>query len=77
MSVEAVLGQYAGQGFGAFKPALAELLVETLRPIRDRFVALKSDDSAIDAILAKGAGKATALSKPTVEAAYQALGLLR
>jgi tryptophanyl-tRNA synthetase len=77
ISVQDVLSQYAGQGFGAFKPALAELLVETLRPIRGRFVALKSDDAAIDAILIKGAEKASALAKPTVDAAYAALGLLR
>ncbi len=76
-SVDSVLGQYAGQGFGAFKPALAELLVETLRPIRERFVALKDDTTAIDAVLAKGADRATALGRPTVEAVYAALGLLR
>jgi tryptophanyl-tRNA synthetase len=74
---DAVLAQYAGQGFGAFKPALAELLVETLRPIRDRFVALKDDDAAIDTLLQKGAGKASALGQPTLDAAYTALGLLR
>ncbi len=74
---QAVLDQYAGQGFGAFKPALAELLTETLRPIRERFIALKSDDKAIDAILANGAEKAALLSRPTVEAAYAAMGLLR
>jgi tryptophanyl-tRNA synthetase len=73
----AVLAQYAGQGFGAFKPALAELLVETLRPIRDRFVALKDDSSAIDALLQKGADKASTLARPTLDAAYNALGLLR
>jgi tryptophanyl-tRNA synthetase len=77
ISVQSVLDQYAGKGFGAFKPALAELLVETMRPIRDRFVALKSDNAAIDAILIKGAEKANALAKPTVAAAYEAMGLLR
>ncbi len=76
-SVEAVLAQFAGQGFGAFKPALADLLVETLRPIRDRFVALKSDSSAIDAVLIKGAEKAATLARPTLTATYSALGLLR
>ncbi len=55
--------QFAGQGFGAFKPALAELLVETLRPIRDRFVALKDDTAAIDAVLQKGAEKARELGR--------------
>jgi tryptophanyl-tRNA synthetase len=77
ISPQAVLDQFAGQGFGAFKPALAELLVETLRPIRERFLSLKADDAAIDAILIKGAEKASALAKPTVEAAYAAMGLLR
>jgi tryptophanyl-tRNA synthetase len=77
ITVQTVLDQYAGKGFGAFKPALAELLVEKMRPIRDRFVGLKNDDTAIDAILNKGAEKANALAKPTVSAAYDAMGLLR
>ena len=72
-----MLDQFSGQGFGAFKPALAELVVEKLRPIRERFVALKSDSAATDALLAKGAEKAAALAKPTLDAAYAALGLLQ
>ena len=77
MAPQAVLDQYAGQGFGTFKPALADLLVATLRPIRERFVSLKSDSAAIDVLLANGAERAAALGRPTVDAAYQALGLLR
>jgi tryptophanyl-tRNA synthetase len=77
MAPDAVLKQFAGQGFGAFKPALADLLVESLRPIRDRFVALKDDHAAIDAILVKGAERASALGQPTLDSAYTALGLLR
>ncbi|WOF43110.1 tryptophan--tRNA ligase [Sphingopyxis indica] len=76
-SVDAVLGQFAGQGFGAFKPALGELLVEKLAPITARFVALKDDQAALDAILDKGAAKARALAKPTLDTTYQALGLCR
>jgi len=72
-----VLRQYGGQGFGGFKPALAELLVETLGPIRDRFVALKEDREALDAILARGAAKARERGAPTLTAAYRALGLVR
>ncbi len=74
---QAVLDQFAGQGFGAFKPALAELLVERLRPIRDRFIALKQDSAAIDQLLRSGAEKAADMAKPTLDAAYRALGLLR
>ncbi|MFN3475615.1 MAG: tryptophan--tRNA ligase [Blastomonas sp.] len=74
---DSVCAQFAGQGFGAFKPALAEVLVETLRPIRQRFIALKDDDTALDAILVKGAEKARAVAQPTLDAAYDALGLMR
>ncbi|NJM50084.1 MAG: tryptophan--tRNA ligase [Sphingomonadales bacterium] len=74
---QAVLAEYAGQGFGAFKPALAELLVESLRPIRERFVALKDDVAATDALLAKGGEKAAALAQPTLDEVYRTLGLLR
>jgi len=76
-SVEAVLHRFGGQGFGAFKPALADLLVATLGPIRDRFVALKDDREALDAILARGAAKARERGTPTLDAAYRALGLVR
>jgi len=76
-SQSAVLAQYGGQGFGTFKPALADLLVERLGPIRDRFVALKDDHEMLDAILARGAAKARERGTPTLDAAYRALGLVR
>jgi tryptophanyl-tRNA synthetase len=76
-SVDAVLADFAGQGFGAFKPALGELLVEKLAPINARFVELRQDRAALDAILRQGAQKARALAQPTLDAAYDALGLVR
>lgn len=76
-SVDAVLARFAGQGFGAFKPALGELLVERLAPITERFVALKNDAAALDAMLDAGAAKARALAKPTLDTTYKALGLCR
>ncbi|WP_176590077.1 tryptophan--tRNA ligase [Sphingobium sp. EM0848] len=76
-TADAVCAEFAGKGFGAFKPALGELLVETLRPIRTRFMDLRSDDAALDAILEKGAAKASSAAEPTLRAAYQAMGLMR
>lgn len=76
-SVDQVLARFAGQGFGAFKPALGELLVETLRPIATRLAELKADPAAIDAALEAGAARAAALARPTLDAAYAALGLCR
>ena len=76
-SQEAVLARFGGEGFGKFKPALGELLVESLAPINARFVELRQDRTALDAILRKGAEKARALAVPTLDKAYAALGLVR
>lgn len=75
--VASVLAQFGGQGFGQFKPALGDLLVEKLAPMAARYRELREDQSALDAILRKGAEKARALATPTLDAAYQALGLVR
>ena len=74
---QSVLEDHAGQGFGAFKPALAELLVQTIAPIRSRLAAFSADPAAIDAILAKGSARAADIAAPTLAGAYQALGLPR
>jgi tryptophanyl-tRNA synthetase len=76
-TAQAVLDQFGGAGFGTFKPALGELLVDKLSPINARFIELRADHSALDAILRKGAEKARALAAPTLEATYAALGLVR
>ena len=75
--VDAVLGEFGGQGFGAFKPALAELMVGTIAPITGRFRALLEDREALDAILARGAARAREMGAPTLDATYAALGLVR
>ncbi|MAY19469.1 MAG: tryptophan--tRNA ligase [Erythrobacteraceae bacterium] len=76
-STAEVLAEHGGQGFGAFKPALGELLVETLAPINARFMELKDDQESLDAILARGASKAREAGRATLDAAYSALGLVR
>ena len=74
---QSVVEEHAGKGFGAFKPALAELLVQTLEPIRSRLDAFRADPAEIDRILAEGSAKAAELAAPTLEGAYRALGLPR
>ena len=71
----AILARFAGQGFGAFKPALADAAIAAISPLRARLVELRADPAAIDAILAEGAGKAAALAAPTLAKAYRAVGL--
>jgi len=74
-SVEQVLSRFAGQGFGAFKPALAEVLVELIRPIRSRLDELRRDPDELDRILSQGAAKADELGAPILAEARTAVGL--
>ncbi|MEO7787115.1 MAG: tryptophan--tRNA ligase [Sphingomicrobium sp.] len=74
-SVEAVLARFAGQGFGAFKPALADAVIATVGPIRARLEQLRRDEAAIDAFLAAGAERAATIAAPTLAGAYRAVGL--
>ena len=74
-SVADVLARFAGQGFGAFKPALAELMVETLRPIGQRLAEFQRDPGELDRLLGIGAEKARAVAGPTLKDAYKAMGL--
>ncbi|MEH3099211.1 tryptophan--tRNA ligase [Sphingomonas adhaesiva] len=73
---EDVLAEYAGRGFGQFKPALADLAVATLGPIRDEMQRLLNDASAIDAILKTGAEKAADLAGPLLRRTQEAMGLV-
>jgi tryptophanyl-tRNA synthetase len=76
-SMEQVLARYAGQGFGVFKPALAEVLVGLLEPLRNRLEQFRADPAELDRLLAQGSERAAALGAPTLAAAYQAVGLTR
>ncbi|WP_294192070.1 tryptophan--tRNA ligase [uncultured Sphingomonas sp.] len=71
-----VVADYAGKGFGQFKPALADLAVAKLGPIRDEMTRLLADQGAIDAILERGAERARDLAAPLLRRAQEAMGLL-
>ncbi len=70
-----VLGEFAGKGFGQFKPALADLAVAKLGPIRDELTRLLNNKTAVSAVLEKGAEKARELAAPTLLSAQRAMGL--
>jgi tryptophanyl-tRNA synthetase len=73
-SVEQVLADWGGRGFGAFKPALAEVMVATLGPITARFNALRQDHAALDAVLEAGAARARAIAEPVLAEVHRAVG---
>lgn len=66
-SVEDVLQEFAGKGFGAFKPALAEVLAAKLSPIAAEMRRLNADPVVIDEILRDGAERARAVAAPIMK----------
>ena len=72
-----VLSQFEGQGFGAFKPALADLAVTSLEPITKRMNDFMADPAEIDRILGKGAIRADEIATPILERTKEIMGLLR
>ncbi|HET6942409.1 MAG TPA: tryptophan--tRNA ligase [Sphingomicrobium sp.] len=76
-TVEQVLARFAGQGFGAFKPALADALVSLLHPLRSRLEELRNDPAELDRHLADGSARAAELGAPVLKEAYRAVGLPR
>lgn len=74
---DAVIADYAGAGWGRFKPALADLAVAKLAPISDEMTRLMDDPAEIDRILADGADRARAIAAPILAQTYEIVGLLR
>jgi tryptophanyl-tRNA synthetase len=62
--------------YGALKKDTAEAVVEALRPLRQRHAELCTDLGYVDGVLRAGAERARGLARPTVDAAYRAIGLL-
>ncbi|MEV4331599.1 tryptophan--tRNA ligase [Streptomyces sp. NPDC049597] len=67
-------GEYGS--YGALKKDVADAVVEVLRPVRVRHAELAADPAYIDEVLRKGADRARGMARPTVDAAYRAIGLL-
>jgi tryptophanyl-tRNA synthetase len=76
-SKEAVVAEFAGQGFGVFKPRLADLAVEKLGPVSARMGELMADPAALDAILATGATRAEAIAAPILRDVKDVVGFWR
>jgi tryptophanyl-tRNA synthetase len=69
-----VLAQFAGKGFGTFKPALADLAVARIGPIGERMRRLIADPAEIDRVLLKGVDKARAIAAPVAAETKKLVG---
>ena len=73
---EQVIAEFGGEGWGKFKPALADLAVEKLAPISTEMSRLMDDPGEIDRILAHGAEQARAITAPILKRTYEIVGMV-
>ncbi len=69
-----VEAQFDGAGYGAFKTAVADAVVDSLSSVRERYDELRGDEDALEAVLATGAEKARAICSETLSDVRQAMG---
>jgi tryptophanyl-tRNA synthetase len=74
--IDELAAEYDGRGYGTFKAAVAEAVIELLAPIRERHAELTTDPGEVQRVLAQGAEKARSMAAPTLEQAKRAMGLL-
>ena len=69
--------EFAGRGYGDLKTAVAEVVVDTFGPVRERALELLADPAELDRILASGAERAEAIAEPKLAEVYEKVGFLR
>jgi tryptophanyl-tRNA synthetase len=72
---EAVEAEFEGSGYGDFKAAVAEAVIEWLAPVRERYEALRADEGELERILDAGAGKAREIAVGTLSDVRSAMGV--
>jgi tryptophanyl-tRNA synthetase len=73
-SKQAVLDEFAGSGFGTFKPKLADLAVAVLGPLRQRLQSYMDDPAELDRVLRTGNDRASAIAQPVLKQTRSAMG---
>jgi tryptophanyl-tRNA synthetase len=76
-SIQQVESRFDGQGYGVFKEAVAESVIELLGPIQRRYEEIRADEPELMRMLAFGAEKARAASAPTLENMFDRMGFVR
>ncbi|HST69805.1 MAG TPA: tryptophan--tRNA ligase [Solirubrobacterales bacterium] len=70
----AIESEFEGAGYGDFKKAVAEAVVEYLGPVRERYEELRPDEAELDRILGLGAEKARAMAAPVLADVRERMG---
>jgi len=75
-SLEEAEDEFAGQGYGVFKPAVGEAVVELMRPIREEAERLLSDKAYLEGVYRDGAQKAQYMANKTLSKVYRKIGFI-
>ena len=76
-SIEEIVSDYSGKGYGDFKADVAEAVVECIRPIRTRYDELSNNKDYLVGIYEKGAEKANAMAQRTLRKVYKKVGFVQ
>ncbi len=74
---EEIEAAFAGQGYGVFKQAVAESVIDTLRPFQQEYKRLLADKAYLDGVMADGAARAAALAARLLTKVYKKVGFLQ
>ncbi len=75
VATEEIEREFEGQGYGAFKQAVGEGLVELLAPVRERYQALRPDEAGLEATLTMGAERAREIATGTMAEVRHVMGI--
>lgn len=75
-TMEAIEAEFDGKGYGAFKPAVGEAVIETLRPVREESDRLLKDKAYLEQVYREGAEKASYIANKTLRKVYKKVGFL-
>ena len=75
-SMDAIEAEFDGKGYGAFKPAVGEAVIETLRPVREESDRLLKDKAYLEQVYREGAEKASYIANKTLRKVYKKVGFL-
>ena len=77
MTYQEIEAQFRGQGYGKFKPAVADAVVETLRPIREEATRLLKDKAYLEGVYRNGAERAGYVAEKTLRKVYKKIGFVQ
>ena len=75
-SFEEIEREFAGKGYGAFKPAVGDAVIETLRPIREEATRLLEDKQYLCSVYTEVAQRASIIARKTLRKVYKKIGLV-